>query len=109
MQAQRANNQIVKDGDSGEDEESPLREKPIRPPNRRKKAHKEPLVEEDIIDGFAILGFKSFEDLEVSSSSKILCYDIFGYPSLLTYLSKYKQIQLVTLKQSRPTIKIVLK
>lgn len=50
-------------GDSGEDE-SPVREKPPRPPTRRKKS-REPLVEEDIVDGFAILGFKSYEDLEV--------------------------------------------
>ncbi|KAF4527973.1 hypothetical protein B566_EDAN014965 [Ephemera danica] len=64
MQAQReskaASGQIA--GDSGEDE-SPVREKPPRPPNRRKKL-KEPLYEEDIIDGFAILAFKSYEDLE---------------------------------------------
>lgn len=63
MQAQRQENK-VKDGDSGEDE-SPVREKPQRPPNRRKKS-REPLVEEDIVDGFAILGFKTYEDLEVS-------------------------------------------
>lgn len=62
MQAQRENK--VKDGDSGEDD-SPVRDKPQRPPIRRKKS-KEPLVEEDIIDGFAILGFRTYEDLEVS-------------------------------------------
>nr|XP_022916620.1 autism susceptibility gene 2 protein-like isoform X2 [Onthophagus taurus] len=60
-QAQR---EMAKEGDSGEDD-SPVREKPQRPPNRRKKS-KEPLVEEDIIDGFAILGFKSYEDLELA-------------------------------------------
>lgn len=66
MQAQRESIAGQKDitGDSGEDE-SPVREKPPRPPNRRKKL-KEPLYEEDIIDGFAILAFKSYEDLEVS-------------------------------------------
>lgn len=55
-------------GDSGEDE-SPTRDKPQRPPppSRRKKS-KEPLFEEDVIDGFAILSFKSYEDLEVSSN-----------------------------------------
>lgn len=62
MQAQRESK--VKDGDSGEDE-SPAREKPPRPPARRKKS-KEPLGEEDIIDGFAIMAFRTYEDLEVS-------------------------------------------
>lgn len=62
MQAQRESK--VKDGDSAEDE-SPAREKPQRPPNRRKKS-KEPQFEEDIIDGFAILAFRTYEDLEVS-------------------------------------------
>ncbi|GBP82359.1 hypothetical protein EVAR_99499_1 [Eumeta japonica] len=64
MQAQRESK--VKDGDSGEDE-SPAREKPPRPPARRKKS-KEPLGEEDIIDGFAIMAFRTYEDLEVSVS-----------------------------------------
>lgn len=63
MQAQRES-KVVKDGDSGEDE-SPAREKPPRPPARRKKS-KEPLGEEDIIDGFAIMAFRTYEDLEVS-------------------------------------------
>lgn len=63
MQAQRESK--VKDGDSGEDE-SPAREKPPRPPARRKKS-KEPLAEEDIIDGFAIMAFRTYEDLEVSA------------------------------------------
>jgi hypothetical protein len=61
MQAQRESK--AKDGDSAEDE-SPAREKPQRPPNRRKKS-KEPPFEEDIIDGFAILAFRTYEDLEV--------------------------------------------
>lgn len=62
MQAQRESQ--VKDGDSAEEDETPVREKPPRPPNRRKKS-KEPLVEEDIVDGFAILGFKTYDDLQV--------------------------------------------
>ncbi|KAK7874180.1 hypothetical protein R5R35_006226 [Gryllus longicercus] len=62
MQAQRESKGRG-DGDSGEDE-SPAREKPPRPPNRRKKS-KEPAFEEDIIDGFAILAFRTYEDLEV--------------------------------------------
>lgn len=61
MQAQRESK--VRDGDSGDDE--PLTwEKPPRPPNRRKKS-KEPILEEDIIDGFAIMSFRTYEDLEV--------------------------------------------
>ncbi|XP_065344531.1 autism susceptibility gene 2 protein-like isoform X3 [Cloeon dipterum] len=44
-------------------DESPTRQKPSKPPSRRKKL-KEPLYEEDIIDGFAILAFKTYEDLE---------------------------------------------
>lgn len=52
--------------DSGEEEDTV---KPQRPPTRRRKS-KEPLVEEDIIDGFAILGFKTYEDLEVSESGR---------------------------------------
>lgn len=62
MQAQRENNPKQRDGDSAD--EDIVREKPQRPPNRRKKS-KESLVEEDIIDGFAILGFKTYDDLEV--------------------------------------------
>ncbi|CAK1556331.1 unnamed protein product [Leptosia nina] len=62
MQAQRESK--AKDGDSGEDE-SPAREKPPRPVARRKKS-KEPLAEEDIIDGFAIMAFRTYEDLEAA-------------------------------------------
>lgn len=43
----------------------PIREKP--PPRRKKQKEQSPLLEEDIIDGFAILAFKTYEDLEVSS------------------------------------------
>lgn len=42
----------------------PVREKP--PPRRKKQKELSPLLEEDIIDGFAILAFKTYEDLEVS-------------------------------------------
>lgn len=58
MQAQRDH------GDSAEDE-TLSGVKPHRPPIRRKKT-KEPTFEEDIIDGFAILAFRSYEELEVS-------------------------------------------
>lgn len=68
MQAQRESKN--KDGDSGEDE-SPAREKPPRPPTRRKKS-REPLGEEDIIDGFAIMAFRTYEDLEVSTQTRLL-------------------------------------
>lgn len=57
MQAQRDH------GDSAEDE-TLSGVKPPRPPIRRKKS-KEPVFEEDIIDGFAILAFRSYEELEV--------------------------------------------
>lgn len=47
--------------------------RPPRPPRPRKKSslaaanQKEPPFEEDIIDGFAILAFRTYEELEVSS------------------------------------------
>lgn len=55
------------DPDSAEEDAAPhVREKPPRPPLRRKKPKEpSPVLEEDIIDGFSILGFKSYEDLEV--------------------------------------------
>lgn len=86
MQAEKRQTQHSKskDCDSAEDE-LPLKEKPKRPPpNRRKKAAgqngagraangvgaiaaaKESLYEEDIIDGFSIFSFTSYDDLEVS-------------------------------------------
>ncbi|GFQ83484.1 hypothetical protein TNCT_59471 [Trichonephila clavata] len=49
-----------------ENEESPpIRQK--RPPTRKKRI-KEPVFQEDIVDGFAFLCFKSYEDLQVSPS-----------------------------------------
>lgn len=68
MQAER-DRDVVDGGDpdSAEEEQIAAREKPARPPLRRKKPKEPaPLLEEDIIDGFAILAFKSYEDLEVS-------------------------------------------
>uniref|UniRef100_A0A1B6L2Q1 Uncharacterized protein n=1 Tax=Graphocephala atropunctata TaxID=36148 RepID=A0A1B6L2Q1_9HEMI len=64
MLAQKRENKVKNGADSGEDE-SPTREKPQRPPppSRRKKS-KDPVFEEDVIDGFAILSFKTYEDLE---------------------------------------------
>lgn len=61
------------DPDSAEEDSSVVREKPSRPPLRRKKPKEpSPLLEEDIIDGFSILGFKTYEDLEVSHVSYII-------------------------------------
>lgn len=68
IQAERDNKKSAEVGAKPNDDsadESPTRVKPTKPPNRRKKA-KEPLYEEDIIDGFAILAFRSYEELEVS-------------------------------------------
>lgn len=65
MQAIREKQDNSKDDSGEEDDSNGTKEKPQRPPCRRKKA-KEPLAEEDIIDGFAILAFKTYEDLEVS-------------------------------------------
>lgn len=70
--------QAIRDSANNDsDKEEEIRGKPQRPPNRRKKS-KEPLVEEDIIDGFAILGFKSYEDLEVSASCRRCCFVLRG-------------------------------
>lgn len=72
MQAER-DRDVVAGGepDDSADEESskpPVREKP---PQRRKKPKElSPLLEEDIIDGFAILAFKTYEDLEVSRNQQ---------------------------------------
>uniref|UniRef100_A0A336N6Z6 CSON007905 protein n=1 Tax=Culicoides sonorensis TaxID=179676 RepID=A0A336N6Z6_CULSO len=67
MQAERGK-EVVGGGevDSGEEDYGSLkREKTVRPPNRRKRSKDtSPILEEDIIDGFAILAFKSYEDLE---------------------------------------------
>lgn len=49
--------------------EDVIPKKPPRPPNRRKKQKdllKEPLCEEDIVEGFSMLQFRSYEDLEVN-------------------------------------------
>ncbi|XP_048520220.1 autism susceptibility gene 2 protein, partial [Dendroctonus ponderosae] len=48
--------------------EDVIPKKPPRPPNRRKKQKdllKELLCEEDIVEGFSILQFRSYEDLEL--------------------------------------------
>jgi len=55
----------MKENDSAEDDFATMEKKPPRPPLRRKKA-KESLFDEELVDGFAILAFKTYEDLEVS-------------------------------------------
>lgn len=53
-----------KDSDDSCEEKIPLvRSKPPRP--RRK--NREPLFEEEVVDGFAILAFKTYDDLEVGT------------------------------------------
>ncbi|XP_069982101.1 uncharacterized protein [Penaeus vannamei] len=49
--------------DSCEESVPRVRTKPPRP----RKKNKDPLFEEDVVEGFAFLAFKSYEDLEVSS------------------------------------------
>jgi hypothetical protein len=68
--AQRMQAERDKDADGvGNVDSADEDSKPIRPPQRRKKANlfKEPspILEEDVVDGFAILSFKTYEDLEV--------------------------------------------
>lgn len=46
-------------------EESVVPRMRTKPPRPRKKS-KEPLFEEDVVEGFAFLAFKNYEDLEVS-------------------------------------------
>lgn len=70
MQAERGK-EVVGGGevDSGEEDYGSLkRDKSVRPPARRKRNKDiSPILEEEIIDGFAILAFKTYEDLEVCS------------------------------------------
>ncbi|XP_043205052.1 collagen alpha-1(III) chain-like [Amphibalanus amphitrite] len=62
--AQKLKEVGVKDVDNGnETGDDILEPRPARPPNRKRKL-KEPLFEEDIIDGFAIYSFKAYSDIE---------------------------------------------
>uniref|UniRef100_T1J6J9 Uncharacterized protein n=1 Tax=Strigamia maritima TaxID=126957 RepID=T1J6J9_STRMM len=61
MQQQKDSRRQPSPTDEGD--ESPGPQTPIRPPIRKKRS-KEPLFEEDIIDGFAIISFRTYEDLE---------------------------------------------
>lgn len=60
---ERAQVNQVPDYGSGDDDPPSVKDKPRSKP--RKKKNIVNLSEEDVIDGFAILSFKSFEDLEV--------------------------------------------
>lgn len=54
------------------DNAPPIREKP--PPRRKKQKEQSPLLEEDIVDGFAIMAFKTYEDLEVCFAGVFYLY-----------------------------------
>ena len=62
---ERAQVNQVPDYGSGDDDPPPrsFKDKPRSKP--RKKKNNANLLEEDIIDGFAIISFKTYEDLEV--------------------------------------------
>ena len=66
--APSSNDEGLDDSHSG-DEDHPdlIKLKPPRPPRKKvKETLKEPLYEEDIIEGFSFAAFKTYEDLEVS-------------------------------------------
>lgn len=58
---------ILDDLDSAEEDTDLLKLKPPRPPRPKKVKEmlKEPLYEEDIVEGFSFCSFNTFEDLEV--------------------------------------------
>ena len=71
--APSSNDEGLDDSHSG-DEDRPdlIKLKPPRPPRKKvKETLKEPLYEEDIIEGFSFAAFKTYEDLEVSHSVKV--------------------------------------
>ena len=53
--------------DSCEESVPRVRTKPPRP----RKKNKDPLFEEDVVEGFAFLAFKNYEDLEVSGENSV--------------------------------------
>lgn len=56
---------VGQDGTGGGGENAPIRRRPLQPQKTRKKRNKDTsIVDEDIIDGFAIFSFKTYEDLE---------------------------------------------
>lgn len=63
---------ILDDLDSAEEEDTDLLKlKPPRPPRPKKikETLKEPLYEEDIIEGFSFCSFKTYEDLDVRADA----------------------------------------
>jgi hypothetical protein len=58
---------VLNDLDSAEEDTDLLKLKPPRPPRPKKvrETLKEPLYEEEIIEGFSVCSFKTYEDLEV--------------------------------------------
>ena len=59
------------EGDTGEDEdqEGLIKLKPPRPPRKKvKETLKDPLYEEDIIEGFSFAAFETYDDLEVGQN-----------------------------------------
>ncbi|RZF33386.1 hypothetical protein LSTR_LSTR014732 [Laodelphax striatellus] len=58
--------------DSGEEDEATVKPPRPPPPSRRKKGNKEQLYEEDVVDGFAILSFRTYDDLQPTH----LCLDV---------------------------------
>ena len=72
--APSSNDEGLDDSHSG-DEDHPdlIKLKPPRPPRKKvKETLKEPLYEEDIIEGFSFAAFKTYEDLEVSENNTFL-------------------------------------
>jgi len=56
-----------------EENEDMIKVKPPRPPRKKvKETLKEALYEEDIIEGFSFVGFKTYEDLEVSAMARLI-------------------------------------
>ena len=57
---------FLPDDDENEDM---IKDKPPRPPRKKvRETLKEALYEEDIIEGFSFVSFKTYEDLEVNKS-----------------------------------------
>ena len=58
---------LLDDLDSAEDDTDLLKLKPPRPPRPKKvkETLKDPLYEEDIVEGFSFCSFNTYEDLEV--------------------------------------------
>ena len=65
---------ILDDLDSAEEDTDLLKLKPPRPPRPKKikETLAEALYEEDIVEGFSFCSFKTFEDLDVSNTNKVV-------------------------------------